>query len=229
MTALVLAALLWVAVHVGIAGTAIRAGLAARLGEGGFRLAFSLLSAVSITLLVLAWRAAPLVPLWEAPTWLRWLIVALMLPAFLLFVASVATPNPTAVGGRLAESGARGIQRITRHPMLWSFSLWAALHIVAKGNLAGVIFFGAFLVTSLVGMPSIDAKLRARQPLLWARLAPATSILPFGAILAGRNGLALDEIPRLVWIVGTLAWVAMLWLHPVLIGWPAVPPLGPPS
>ena len=166
----------------------------------------------------------PAVPLWEAPRSLRWGIVALMLPAFWLFVASVATPNPTAVGGRLVESGARGVQRITRHPMLWSFSLWAALHVLAKGNLAGVILFGAFLVTSLVGMPSIDAKLAARQPLLWARLAPGTSILPFGAILAGRNGLALDEIPPLVWIVGTLAWAAMLWLHPVLIGWPAVPP-----
>jgi uncharacterized membrane protein len=106
MTALVLAALLWVAVHVGIAGTAIRAGLAARLGEGGFRAAFSLLSVVSIALLVMAWQAAPLVILWDAPPWLGWLIVALMLPAFWLFVASVATPNPTAVGGRLAESGA---------------------------------------------------------------------------------------------------------------------------
>jgi uncharacterized membrane protein len=224
MTALVLAALLWVAVHVGIAGTAIRAGLAARLGEGGFRAAFSLLSVISIALLVMAWQAAPLVILWDAPPWLGWLIVALMLPAFWLFVASVVTPNPTAVGGRLAESGARGIQRITRHPMLWSFSIWAALHILAKGNLAGLIFFGAFLVTSLVGMPSIDRKLAAGQPLLWARLAPATSILPFGAILAGRNGLALDEIPPLVWIVGTLAWAAMLWLHPSIFGWPALPP-----
>ena len=223
MTVLALAALLWIAVHVGIAGTAIRARLAARLGEKGFAIAFSLASVLSITLLVLAWQSAPVVPLWEAPAWLRWAIVVLMLPAFWLFVASVATANPTAVGGRLAESGARGVQRITRHPMLWSFSLWAALHIAAKGNLAGVIFFGAFLVTSLVGMPSIDAKLAARQPLLWARLAPATSILPFGAILAGRNGLALDEIPRLVWVVGTLAWAAMLWLHPVLIGWPALP------
>lgn len=223
MTALILAALLWIAVHVGIAGTAIRARLAERLGEKAFTIAFSLASVVAIALLVLAWQAAPMVALWEAPDWLRWAIAALMLPAFWLFVASVATPNPTAVGGRLAESGARGVQRITRHPMLWSFSIWAALHIAAKGNLAGALFFGAFLVTSLVGMPSIDAKLRARQPLLWARLAPTTSILPFGAILAGRNGLALDEIPRLVWVLGTLAWAAMLWLHPVLIGWPVLP------
>ena len=224
MTILAFAALLWIGVHVGIAGTAMRARLVGRFGEKGFTIIFSVASVVSIALLVMAWQAAPVVPLWDAPAWLGWLIVVLMLPAFWLFVASVATPNPTAVGGRLAESGARGIQRITRHPMLWSFSIWAALHIVAKGNLSGVLFFGAFLVTSLIGMPSIDAKLAARQPLLWARLAPATSILPFGAILAGRNGLALDEIPRLVWIVGTLAWAAMLWLHPSIFGWPALPP-----
>jgi uncharacterized membrane protein len=150
--------------------------------------------------------------------------VALMLPAFLFFVASVASPNPTAVEGKLGEAGPRGIQRITRHPMLWSFSLWAALHLLAKGDLAGVLFFGAFLVTSLVGMPSIDGKLAARQPDMWARLAPSTSILPFGAILAGRNRLALGEIPAVVWVAGLLAWAALLWLHPAIFGWPALPP-----
>ena len=229
MLLLALAAFLWVLVHVGIAGTALRGRLAARLGEGGFRAAFSLTSVATITLLVLAWRSAPLIELWDTPDWLRWLSVALMLPAFLFFAASVASPNPTAVEGKLGEAGPRGMQRITRHPMLWSFSIWAALHLLAKGDAAGVLFFGAFLVTSLLGMPSIDSKLAARQPEMWARLAPSTSILPFGAILAGRNRLALGEIPWVVWVAGAVAWAALLWLHPVIFGWPALPPIGPPT
>ena len=215
--------MLWVGVHVGIAGTVMRGRLVARLGAVPFRIGYSVLSVVSITLLVMSWQAAPYVPLWSVGDGFRWVMAALMLPVLLLFVASVATPNPTAVEGRLDVAGPRGIQRITRHPMLWSFALWAGLHLLAKGNLAGVLFFGAFLVTALVGMPSIDRKLAALQPELWARLAPTTSIIPFKAILAGRNRLALGEIPRLVWIIGGLAWLGLLVAHHWLFGYPALP------
>jgi uncharacterized membrane protein len=222
MTLLVLAALLWVGVHVGIAGTAVRAALVARLGEKRFTLVFSFASVVSIVLLVLAWQNAPYEPLWPVPGWATGMLALLMLPAFLLFVASVASPNPTAMGGKLAGDEPRGVQRITRHPMLWSFSLWAFVHILTNGDLSGVLFFGAFLVTSLVGMPSIDAKLRKRDPELWARLAPTTSILPFGAVLAGRNRVVWGEIPKIVWIVGPLAWLAVLVLHPWIFRAPAL-------
>ncbi len=178
----------------------------------------------AIVLLVQAWGAAPpQEPLWFAPDWLRWILALLMLPAFVLFVASVTKPNPTAMGGKLPEAGVRGIQRVTRHPMLWSFAIWAGVHLVAKGTPAGVLFFGAFLVTALVGMPSIDAKLRRRDPATWERLAPSTSILPFGAILAGRNRLVLAEIGWLSPVVGLVAWAALLHLHPRIFGWPAVP------
>lgn len=223
MILLLAAAILWIGVHVGIAGTVVRARLVERLGEAGFRIGYSIISVVSITLLVMAWQAAPYIPLWSIADWFRWLMALLMLPVLLLFVASVATPNPTAVAGKLDEAGPRGIQRITRHPMLWSFALWAGLHLIAKGNLAGVLFFGAFLVTSLVGMPSIDRKLAVLQPALWARLAPATSIIPFGAILGGRNRLVLAEIPKAVWIIGGIAWLALLVGHPWLFGYPALP------
>jgi uncharacterized membrane protein len=223
MMILLAAAILWVFVHVGIAGTAVRASLAERFGEVGFRIGYSIVSVVSITLLVMAWQAAPVVPLWFLPDWFRWVTALLMLPALLLFVGSVATPNPTAVEGKLGELGPRGIQRITRHPMLWSFALWAGLHLLAKGNLAGVLFFGAFLVTSLVGMPSIDRKLAARQPELWARLAPGTSIIPFKAILGGRNQLVLAEIPMLVWIIGAAGWLGLLLGHRWLFGYSALP------
>ncbi len=220
MLALGLAAVLWVGVHVGIAGTGLRGVLAARLGEGGFRIAFSLLSVVSITLLVMAWQAAETTPLWFAPAWLRWLLAALMLPAFVLFVASLRR-NPTAVGGEaLIGAEASGIQRVTRHPMLWSFAIWAAVHLLGNGDTASVVFFGAFLVTALAGMPSIDAKLARRRPEAWARLSATTSILPFGAIAAGRNRLALAEIGWVPPVAGLVAWAALLHLHAALFGVP---------
>ena len=71
--------------------------------------------------------------------------------------------------------------------MLWSFALWAAVHIIGNGDTAAIVFFGAFLVTALAGMPSIDAKLARRDPAAWQALSAATSIVPFAAIAQGRN------------------------------------------
>ena len=146
-----------------------------------------------------------------------------MLPAFVLFVASFRR-NPTAAGGEaLIGEAPTGIQRVTRHPMLWSFAIWAAVHMLGNGDTASLVFFGAFLLTALAGMPSIDAKLARRRPEAWTELAAATSILPFGAIAAGRNRLVLGEIGWLTALAGLLAWAAMLHLHSRLIGVAPVP------
>jgi uncharacterized membrane protein len=112
----------------------------------------------------------------------------------------------------------RGIQRVTRHPMLWSFALWAAVHIIGNGDSAAIVFFGTFLVTSLAGMPSIDAKLARRDPATWRTLAAATSIVPFAAIAEGRNRFVPDEIGWLTPLIAVVAWAIVLHLHPWLFG-----------
>ena len=221
MTLLILAAALWVFVHVGISGTSLRDGAVARLGEGRFMLAFSIASVVSITLLVLAWQNAETTVLWSAPGWLRWILAVLMLPAFVLFMASHKR-NPTAVGNKGLGEEPRGIQRVTRHPMLMSFAIWALVHVIGNGDAAALVFFGAFLVTAVAGMPSIDAKLARRHGEAWAGFAAKTSILPFGAILAGRNRLVLSEIGWMPPVVGLILWAALLHFHRAVFGLPAL-------
>ncbi|SHJ14285.1 Uncharacterized membrane protein [Roseomonas rosea] len=224
MLALVLAALIWIGLHLGIAGTSARAALVSRLGESGFRATFSLASAIAITLLILAWRGAPGALLWVPPRPLGWALVPVMLLAFILFAGSLMARNPTAVGqGEALSAEPQGMLRITRHPMLWAFALWAAVHVVGNGDSAGLVFFGAFLLTALLGMPSIDAKVAARDPAAWAGFAARTSILPFGAVVAGRNRLVWRELAAPA-LVGTLAWAAVLHFHPLAFGVPALPP-----
>lgn len=221
---LIWAALIWIAVHIGIAGSGVRDAVADRVGERGFRIRFTLLSVAALVFLIVSFNRAETTPLWFAPDWLRWLLALAMLPAFMLFVGSLTAPNPTMLGGQRGTSrGLVGVQRITRHPMLWSFAIWAAVHVIGNGDTASIIFFGAFLITALAGMPSIDAKLRRRDPVRWASVARESSILPFGAIAAGRNRLALGEIGWPVWLGGPALWVALLALHDPLFGAPPAP------
>ncbi|WP_270938204.1 NnrU family protein [Falsiroseomonas oryzae] len=221
MTLLILAAALWLFIHIGISGTKLRDAVVARLGEGRFMIAFSVASVVSIVLLVLAWQNAETSFLWAAPPWLRWILALLMLPAFVLFMASHKR-NPTAVGGKGLGEEPRGIQRVTRHPMLWSFTIWALVHLLGNGDTASLVFFGAFLATALAGMPSIDAKLARRHGAAWEGFAARTSIVPFGAILAGRNRLVLSEIGWMPPVVGLLLWAALLHFHRGIFGVPAL-------
>jgi uncharacterized membrane protein len=219
MALLIVAALLWIGIHLGVAGTRLRDAVVGRIGDAAFRIVFSTLSVLVLLLLVRAWAEAPTALLWVAPDWLRWVAVIVMLPAFMLFVGSLTVRNPTAVGPR-EQMGRppRGMIRVTRHPMLWSFSIWAALHLLNNGDSASVVFFGAFLVTALAGMPSIDAKLARRDPDTWQALSAATSIVPFAAIVAGRNRFVPNEIGWLTAGLGVAAWIVLLLAHPWLFG-----------
>jgi uncharacterized membrane protein len=222
MPLLIVAALIWLFIHIGISGTRLRDVVVAGIGEGPFRGLFALLSILGIVFLVFAWNAAPTTPLWYAPDWLRWVLVAVMLVAFLLFVASVNRQNPTMIGSETNPQPPRGMQRITRHPMLWSFALWSGVHIIGNGDTAALVFFGAFLVTALAGMPSIDAKLARREPATWPALSAATSIVPFVAIAQGRNHFVPREIGWLTPLIAVVLWAVVLHLHPWLFGVAAV-------
>jgi uncharacterized membrane protein len=102
--------------------------------------------------------------------------------------------------------------------MLNAFAIWAAVHVIGNGDAASAVFFGTFLITALLGAPSLDRKLAARHPIGWAVMSASTSILPFGAILGGRNRLVLAEIGWLGPLIGVLAWAVVLALHRTLFG-----------
>ncbi len=221
MTLLILAAALWLFLHLGVSGTRLRDAVVGAVGETRFMIGFSAASFAAIFLLVSAWTNAETTFLWAAPAWLRWVLAILMLPAFVLFMASHKR-NPTAVGNKGLGEEPRGIQRVTRHPMLWSFALWGLIHTVANGDTASLVFFGSFALTALAGMPSIDAKLARRHGDAWAAFAGQTSILPFGAILAGRNRLVLSETGWMPPVVGFVLWAALLHFHRSIFGVPAL-------
>ena len=218
MTHLVLAAIAFLATHY-IASTPLRGALVATLGKAYLAL-YSLLAAVTLGWMIWAFYHAPFINFWYAVA-LRPVPLVVMPFALVFVVCALTTPNPTLVGQeRLIKSDApaRGILRITRHPLMWGFALWAASHIVARGDAAAVIFFGTFLVLALTGTWLIDRRKAATLGDGWRRFAAVTSNVPFVAIASGRNELKLREIGGWKILLGLAAYVGLLVLHHRLFG-----------
>jgi uncharacterized membrane protein len=221
---LVVASAYFLLIHFAVSGTRLRDALVARLGEGPYRGAFSFASLIGLVWLIYAYRHASTVHLWDPPLGLRPIAFVLVLCAFLLGVIGLATPSPTQVGmeSKLAQGTdlARGMVRITRHPFLCGVALWALAHLIMNGDLASLILFGSLLLLALGGTLAIDSKRRHRFGSGWAQFAQTTSIVPFAAIVSGRNrmGSALSEIGIVRPLVAVLAYVLIFYFHGRLFG-----------
>jgi NnrU protein len=122
-----------------------------------------------------------------------------------------------------------GIVRVTRHPFLVGVGLWAVVHLIANGDVASFIFFGALAVTALAGTVSIDAKRRRALGRGWQSFAAQTSIVPFAAIASGRTRFNPGEIAASQWVAALIAYALMLGGHSHIIGVSPFPSLRPAS
>ena len=209
MTPLLLALASFVGTHL-LLSHPLRAPFVARLGEKGFAAVYSLVAAATLGWAIWAWRAADPVLLWTAPTWVWWLAVPVMLLASILFVGSVTAANPAMMGDmRDTSGGPRGVQKITRHPMMWSFALWALVHAIVSGDARTVALSVAIGGLALVGARFQDGKKRGQLGDRWAAHEAATSFVPFAR---GGN-------PGAVAVLGGIIVLAVAtWLHPVAGG-----------
>ncbi|HEX8443333.1 MAG TPA: NnrU family protein [Allosphingosinicella sp.] len=192
----------------------LRMRLVGQLGEAGFSLLYSLVAFATLGWMIWAYQSADAWPLWTAPD-PAWTAASLiMLVASILLIGSLirnpAFPHPGAA--KLAKAPARGVYAITRHPMNWSFILWALTHIAVYGSLRNLIVAAGILVLAVAGSIGQDRKKRA---LLtdWSQWQARTSFIPFGALLSGRAKWR-DALPSWIAIVGGFVlWLAVTSLH----------------
>ncbi len=226
MFLLILASLFFLGIHFGIAATSVRDRLIERFGPIPYRIGFAVSALFGLLFLVYAWRQAPIVPLWGSPMVFRYLAVALMPLAFFFVVAGLTTKNPARLGQETTltdDFEPTDILRITRNPVLWGIALWAALHLLANGDLAAVIFFATFLVLAVKGSFDIDRKRLRQFGERWRRYMERTSNVPFLAILQGKQPLVWHELGWWRLLLALVLYFGFLHGHVRLFG---VAPLG---
>jgi uncharacterized membrane protein len=221
MTNLVLASLFLLLSHFLIASTPLRDLLARRLGERPYTVCYSLLAFVAFAWLILAYRGAPAVPLWDAPRWLDLALVPVMLLASILAVAGISTPNPGMVQSeRLFDHPdiVRGVLRISRNSLFWGVGLFALCHVIVIGDMTATLAFGSVALLGLAGAAVLDAKKARRHGAAWQSFAAATSSIPFLAIVQGRQRLAPGEIGWWRIALGVALFLVTLVFHRTLFG-----------
>ncbi len=196
----------------------LRQRLINRLGRRTYMIAYSVLSLVTLVWLFAAFRMSDDIVLWMDHAWQAWLTLILVPIGLFLIVCGLLSPNPASISFR--GNGRPGaIVAVTRHPVLWGFFLWAFGHIFPNGEWKGVILFGGFSVFAVLGMFILERRGRRVHGAQWAALTAATSIVPFGAILAGRAHFRMDWVMLLslfVTIIGT--GLLLFAFHEVLFG-----------
>lgn len=167
----------------------------AKIGATPYRIAYSLASAVGLALIVYGfgrYRAEGFVPLWTPPVWGRHLALALMLPAIILLAAAY-------IPSRIRDK--------VRHPMLAAVKIWALAHLLANGDLGGLLLFGAFLAYAVLDRIAVKR-----------RKSEEHGVSP----LFLRKGTLAGDLAVL--LVGGLAYVALVtYIHPYLFGIPVLP------
>jgi uncharacterized membrane protein len=201
-----------------VPSTPLRGVLVRSLGEKAYVGLYTLVSFAMIGWMVWAYNRAPLEPLWVG---LRWLPAVLMPFSLVLLACGVLSRNPTLVGAdKLLKSAdpARGMIRVTRHPVMWSFILWALAHILARGEFGAIVFFGTFLLLAALGAVLMDQRKARNLGEDWQRFAAVTSYFPFLAIAQGRNSFKPAEIGWRNPAIGLALYALLFWFHPLLFG-----------
>lgn len=216
IVSLVLANLAFVGTHFALSHP-LRAPLVARLGEKGFLAFYSLVSFATFGWIIVAFRAGSGLPIGQAGgSDAAWALgSALTLLALVLLVGSFkGNPAlPDTPLDKVAAARADGVFAITRHPMMWSFALWAAAHMLVWPSARTLITAGAMGFLALVGAHMQDRKKEALLGATWRTWEAQTSYWP------RPSGLA--KVGVVTWIVALIVWLALTWLHVRWAGLPA--------
>ncbi|MGB0694582.1 MAG: NnrU family protein [Rhodospirillaceae bacterium] len=161
---LILALVVFLGSH-GVAGAfGLRAKLVGALGERPYLILYSLVSLALLVWLFSAALRAPYVEVWPPVPGAAHLLLTLMPIACVLWASALVEPNPFSLGVRQSgfDPARPGMVAPVRHPLFFGMVLWAGGHLLANGDLAGILLFAPMLLLSLFGPKIARRKAEAR-------------------------------------------------------------------
>lgn len=207
-------------VHSGLA--ALRLWAEAKIGARLYRVLFALASLSLAVVLIIYFfnhRYDGMI-LWQVQgvpgiKQLVWIISAIsfifLYPATfnLLEIAAIAKPEV-----HLYETG---IIRITRHPQMVGQILWCIAHTLWIGSSFTLVTSLGLIAHHIFGVWHGDRRLSLRYGESFLAVKERTSIIPFKAIIEGKQSLKWSEFLRPAYL-GVLVFVLLLWYaHPWLL------------
>ena len=194
----------------------LRARLVRVFGVRLFQLIYSLFAIITLSWVVITYHGAPQQPmLWDTYSVIPWIAATVLTyVATALFLASLSN-NPAMPGARVAGLSAilpKGVYRITRHPMMMAFALWALAHALVAPGPRSLVLTGGIALLALGGAHMQDRKKVALYDRDWRAWMRQT---PFWMRLE-----KLDKL-GLYWGAAALPWLLVTWLHMPLARVPA--------
>ncbi len=187
---MVVGLVLFLGAHVFTTRREARAKAIAQLGEGTYKLLYTVVALAGLALIVWGfghYRHDGWIQVWTPPKVLKHINLALMLPAVIMVVAAY-------IRGRIYTA--------LKHPMLAGVKLWAFGHLLANGDLGGIILFGSILAWAVFDRISLKRRADAGGP-----------PIPVG-------GVSNDVIAI---VVGIVVYLALAFaFHPVVLGIPVM-------
>ena len=189
----------------------LRAPLVKMLGERGFLALYSVVALVTFGWMIVAFRLVGPggTPLWNGTGDIAWVVASVLTLCALVLLFGSLIGNPAlpaaAKSAGLATKQPTGVFRVTRHPMMWAFALWAIAHGIVSSTPRSLIVSAAILILALVGAHLQDRKKAALLGADWNAWSARTRYWPRWA--------ALFNVGWGLWALATVGWLAFTWAH----------------
>jgi len=206
---LLLSAVAFVATHF-LLSHPLRASLVSAIGERAFQGFYSLVALITFGLMMYFYNATGR----EPPKWVPgdaiWLVASLLMWFASILLSGSLFRNPALPGAAAPKGAPTGIFRITRHPAMWAFAIWAIVHAAVMATPKAFVLDATILIVALGGAIGQDIKKRKLMGDSWRQWTSQTAFVPFARGLASPGSIAT--------VGGTIFFFLATWLHPIPAG-----------
>ena len=163
MEFLILGLCVFFAIHI-LPSLSYKQTLIGNVGEVPYKIGFSLVSLSGLVLIIYGFSQSGMTILWQAPSWGRSVLFALMPVVCILWVVAELPNN---------------IKKFVRHPMLIGMTLWGFGHLLANGDLRSTLIFASFAIFSILNIIVVNGRAEYKAP------DGVSKLWDVGVILAG--------------------------------------------